>query len=33
MNYSGLIKSITSATFRVQENVAAVAVEALVIGN
>lgn len=33
MNYSGLIKSITSATFRVQENVAAVAVQALVIRN
>jgi predicted nuclease of restriction endonuclease-like (RecB) superfamily len=33
MNYSGLIKSITGATVRLQENVAAVANQALVIRN
>jgi hypothetical protein len=33
MNYSGLIKSITGATARLQENVAAVANQALVIRN
>jgi predicted nuclease of restriction endonuclease-like (RecB) superfamily len=33
MNYSGLIKSITGATVRLQENVAAVANHALVIRN
>ena len=33
MNYSGLIKSITGATVRLQENVASVAIQALVIRN
>ena len=33
MNYSSLIKSITSTTVRLQENVAAVAVQALVLRN
>jgi hypothetical protein len=33
MKYSGLIKSITGATVRLQENVAAVANQALVIRN
>ena len=33
MNYSGLFKSITGATVRLQENVATVANQALVIRN